>query len=95
MAVAEKIPMTDIKSAVITKNPKYVREVLEDRLLNHWINKNLFQEETLIILVSLVLAQKKRVHLLSLLLIIMCFVMRKMGCIAFFTTLLRSHLRTV
>ena len=49
MAVAEKIPMTDIKSALITKNLKLVREVLEDRLLNHWINKSLFQEDTLII----------------------------------------------
>jgi hypothetical protein len=49
MAEAEKIPTTDIKSALINKNPKLIREVLEDRLLNHWINKALFQEDTLII----------------------------------------------
>jgi hypothetical protein len=45
----EKIPMSDIESKVILKNHKIVRSILEDRLLEHWINKELFQEDTLII----------------------------------------------
>jgi hypothetical protein len=45
----EKIPMSDIESKTILKNPKIVRSILEDRLLEHWINKTLFQEDTLII----------------------------------------------
>ncbi len=49
MAEIEKIPTTDVKSAVITRNPKMVRVVLEDRLLDYWINKELFQEDTLVI----------------------------------------------
>jgi len=49
MDLVENIPTTDIKSALINDNPKLVREILEDRLLEHWINKALFQEESLII----------------------------------------------
>ena len=45
----EKIPITDVDDDLIKNNSKYLRIVLEDRLLTHWINKELFQADTLII----------------------------------------------
>jgi hypothetical protein len=45
----EKIPITDVDDDLIKNNSKQLRAVLEDRLLTYWINKELFQEDTLII----------------------------------------------
>jgi hypothetical protein len=45
----ERIPITDVDDDLIKNNSKQLRAVLEDRLLTYWINKELFQEDTLII----------------------------------------------
>jgi hypothetical protein len=45
----EKIPITDVDDDLIKNNSIHLRAVLEDRLLTYWINKELFQEDTLII----------------------------------------------
>ena len=43
------LPVTDIKSKLISSNLELVSTILEDRILDYWLNKKLFKEDTLFV----------------------------------------------